>query len=81
MKSGKWNQNLIFLNLTNFGCGTEKASMSNVPNSHPGLFSGTLEQVIFCRLNEPWGKTRCRDIDHIVHAGCDCGFVIKILKT
>ena len=38
-------------------------------------------KVIFCRVNEPRGKTRRRDIEHIVTAGRDCGVVIKQVKT
>ena len=38
-------------------------------------------KVIFRRVNEPPGKIMCRDIEHIVTAGRDCGVVIKNLKT
>ena len=37
-------------------------------------------KVIFCRVNEPRGIIRCRDIEHIVTAGRDCGVVIKKLR-
>ena len=51
------------------------------PSIKNNLYLLVVCMVVFCQVNEPRGKIRCRDIEHIVTAGRDCGVVIKQVKT